>query len=120
MGVVGEEFDKLKTLLNKPKNHNEAYSNKAYEYCVKADALRIRNYFLESIEKGETLNKYLPKYLFDEPNPEIKNQSFELIDVILPYSISNKFQSLSMTHSTSVDATRRPMAAARNYKATSQ
>jgi len=51
MGVVGEEFDKLRMFLNKPKGNKNAYVDKAYEHCVKADGLRIQNYFFESIEE---------------------------------------------------------------------
>lgn len=62
MRVVKGNFDKLKGFLNKTQDADDGYSDKAYELCVKADALRIKNYFLESIEEYQKILKFNKNY----------------------------------------------------------
>ncbi len=65
MGVIVEEFkkDKLQSFLNKLKDR-PIYDNKAYQHCIKADALRMKRLFMESIKE------YQNALIYDEKNPE--------------------------------------------------
>lgn len=53
------ELDKFSNKVPHPK-----MSSKAYELCIKADALRIRNYF------GESIKKYLGSIMLLRKNPQ--------------------------------------------------
>lgn len=66
LGVMGETYvnsfeNKVKLLLNKVEAPDKTLDN-AYELCVKADALRIQNYFEESVKQ------YLACLSFDQDN----------------------------------------------------
>ncbi len=64
--VVNNSFseEKLKKFLNKADTSLTENQNRAYRHLVKADALRIRNYFWESIEE------YLISLKYDDKNPD--------------------------------------------------
>lgn len=66
MGVVVGDFKRnvLDKFLNKVTVPHIQRHEKSYEHCVKADALRIKDYFYESIDE------YLNALSFDENNPE--------------------------------------------------
>jgi tetratricopeptide (TPR) repeat protein len=65
MGVLikGFENDNLKQLLN-PAENTGVVNEKAYRHCIKADALRIKNYYFESIDE------YLNALDFDSNNAD--------------------------------------------------
>lgn len=52
--------DKLQGFLTRAQNKLREQNELAYEHCVKADALRIKNYFLESIDE------YIAAISYDE------------------------------------------------------
>lgn len=66
MGIVSKNSsdNKLHNLLNKIDNPQKQQNKAAYDHCVKADALRIQNYFWESIDE------YLSAISCDESNYE--------------------------------------------------
>jgi len=66
MGVIVGESNKdnLQNFLNKAVNESNIYTDKAYEHCIKAEALRIQNYFFESIEE------YLNSISYNNNNPD--------------------------------------------------
>ncbi len=67
MGVIvnsGFSKEKFEKFLNKTERPLLENDNKAYRHLVKADALRIKNYFWESIDE------YLNSLKYDDTNPD--------------------------------------------------
>ena len=65
MGVIisnGQYSDKIAGFLNKTEKKVETYIDYSYRHLVKADALRLRNYFWEAIDE------YMVAIRFDENN----------------------------------------------------
>lgn len=67
MGIVSgnSSADQLEKFLNKIDHPEKNNSVKAYEHCIKADALRIKNLYWESI------SEYLTAITYDENNIDI-------------------------------------------------